>query len=767
MAEVFISYRHDSDYNYNYAEQLFELLKLNEIDAWFAPKDIFSGEDFTERIGENLKEADVLILVLSKEAMESRWVKKEVVGAVNQDKYIIPIQIDHEKLINGYDYLLEGIQIINDYHLRNISKSQIIEDIKKKIKKRSIKKNVQKERYSEQELGVRKITGGDPYYIEDETLFVKLSGEEFYLAPPQEVLTNQATQDWMAEHHFSFKDKVFSEDLDTLLEQIPIEDLRVRIEKSRKKIFKQFQNHENGCYFNNKKYGVERINPFARTEDEVEDAKLTIRLFVTDYFSHRVMKDVCKQLIAEKNKYISQIDYNHIGPEKIFFTSLGINLLLLENPLNDKPGVLITSRSTNAAETYSKRKFSLSVIEGVSISDYDSHWKNVRLTTAVERGLKEELNVTQEVLKRDSLKFYDFFVNRENLEMGISCTIDLKKEITLEKDILDLHGKDEELEIADKRKVAISDLETFVRNNQSSILPQAMYVFCTFLENKGLLMIDYQKNKVLKRESYICAKNGIEGTCGDKLVESENFYAVIDGATPKGKRLWNNQRGDVYISEILGQAITKLEPDIDAQAAVEELNDVVKQAYKEQGITFDELQPEEQLQASVLIYSVAKKEVWSFGDCMLRINQKSYRNIKKGDIMLSDLRAFCIEAANLEGVNISDSQTDYGRNQILPFLKRFTLFANAASSFGYDVINGGEIHKNRVQIYAVQPGDHVVMASDGYPKLFDTLDETEDYLKQSLIEDHLCIGKLRGTKGIEKGNTSYDDRCFIGFTVEK
>ena len=764
MADVFISY---STNDKDYAKELFDLLTFNGIDAWFAPKDISSGRDFTKEITKNIDAADILLLVLSKASMQpSCWAGNEVIYAQNKKKFILPVQIDHEPWVDEFKLMLLRVQVIEGYHLNSSVKAKILDEVQKHLKK-IVKKPVEKTRFSEHELGVKKITGGDPYYEEDKTLFVEMSGKEFYLAPPREALSDPVMLEWIAEHHFATVDKVFGGALDTVLKEIPIEDLGIRIERSREKIFRQFLNQENGCYFNNKKYGVEQINPFARTEDEIEKAKLTIRLFVTDYFTHRVMKDVCKQLIAEKNEYISHINYNRIGPEKIFFTSLGINLLLLEDSLADNAGILVTSRSTNAAETYSKRMFSLSVIEGVSISDYDSYMHKVRLGTAVERGLKEELNVTQELLKKDSLKFYDFFINRENLEMGISCTIELDKGITLEKNILDLHGKDEELEIADKRKITISGLETFIRNNKTRILSQAMYVLCTFLENKGVLMIDYQKKEILKRESYICAKDGTEGTCGDKIVECENFYAVIDGATPKGKRLWNNMRGDVYISEILGAAIARLEPGTDAQTAIEELNNVVKKAYTEQGIVFKELQPEEQLQASVIIYSVAKKEVWSFGDCMLRINQKSYRNIKKGDIMLSDLRAFCIEAANLEGINISDSETDYGRNQILPYLKKFTLFANAAVSFGYDVLNGGEIQKERVQVYAVQPGDRVVMASDGYPKLFDTLAETEEYLAKGLREDSLCVGKLRGTKGVEKGNYSYDDRCFIGFTVEK
>ena len=102
----------------------------------------------------------------------------------------------------------------------------------------------------------------------------------------------------------------------------------------------------------------------------------------------------------------------------------------------------------------------------------------------------------------------------------------------------------------------------------------------------------------------------------------------------------------------------------------------------------------------------------------------------------------------------------------MPFLKLHTLFANADTPFGYDVLDGGNIHPDHVKFYPVQPGDRVVMATDGYPKLFDSLDETEKYLKEALEKDPTCTGLLCRTKGIEKESHSYDDRAYIGFTVE-
>lgn len=265
-------------------------------------------------------------------------------------------------------------------------------------------------------------------------------------------------------------------------------------------------------------------------------------------------------------------------------------------------------------------------------------------------------------------------------------------------------------------------------------------------------------------ERFLCGKLPHLPLCGDAIAESAHFIAVIDGATPKGDRLWDGLRGDAYVAQVMARAIGELSPDIEAREAIGFINRRVGEEYEKNGLDFSTLPPRERLQASVVIYSMTRREVWSFGDCGCLINDRYLSVGHPGDRLLADLRAYYIEAARLQGIAAADD-TDYGREQIMPLLKLNLLFANADSPFGYDVINGGEIHAERVRVYPVQAGDRVVLASDGYPKLFATWRETEDYLQRALAQDPACIGILRGTKGVASGAVSYDDRSYIGFTV--
>jgi glycerophosphoryl diester phosphodiesterase len=109
---------------------------------------------------------------------------------------------------------------------------------------------------------------------------------------------------------------------------------------------------------------------------------------------------------------------------------------------------------------------------------------------------------------------------------------------------------------------------------------------------------------------------------------------------------------------------------------------------------------------------------------------------------------------------------DIGREAILPFLKKQTDFANDESYFGYPVLNGDKITEKYILKYKVSEGDHVVIASDGYPKLFPTLEESESYLEKVLKNDPLSINENIQTKMTVKGNFSFDDRSYLNFIVE-
>ena len=59
----------------------------------------------------------------------------------------------------------------------------------------------------------------------------------------------------------------------------------------------------------------------------------------------------------------------------------------------------------------------------------------------------------------------------------------------------------------------------------------------------------------------------------------------------------------------------------------------------------------------------------------------------------------------------------------------------------------------------------VVLASDGYPQLHPTLEETEEALALQLRHDPLMVSTCRATKPLIAGNLSFDDRSFLRILV--
>ena len=60
----------------------------------------------------------------------------------------------------------------------------------------------------------------------------------------------------------------------------------------------------------------------------------------------------------------------------------------------------------------------------------------------------------------------------------------------------------------------------------------------------------------------------------------------------------------------------------------------------------------------------------------------------------------------------------------------------------------------------------MILTSDGYPEVKETLRKTEENLKEILINDPGCYKKYLSTKGVKKGQTSFDDGTYVRFMTD-
>lgn len=269
-------------------------------------------------------------------------------------------------------------------------------------------------------------------------------------------------------------------------------------------------------------------------------------------------------------------------------------------------------------------------------------------------------------------------------------------------------------------------------------------------------------------ESFIKGKKNSPKLCEDGLVITENYISVIDGVTSKGNTLWDNTSSGVYVKNLLINAISKMNFNLSAEECIKYLNLLIKEEYIKRNVYENvKKHPEERLQANLIIFSISRNEVWIFGDCQALINNVFYHKEKKTDKILSDVRSLFIDLELKNGKNIGDIlKKDDGREYILPLLRQSIIYNNEKGEYGCNVLDGFDVNLGNITKVKVAKNDEIVLASDGYPFLMNTLEKSEEKLVEILEKDPLLIHVYKSTKGLQEGNISYDDRTYIKFIIE-
>ena len=170
--------------------------------------------------------------------------------------------------------------------------------------------------------------------------------------------------------------------------------------------------------------------------------------------------------------------------------------------------------------------------------------------------------------------------------------------------------------------------------------------------------------------------------------------------------------------------------------------------------------PVDRLAASAVIFSRLRREIWLVGDCQCLVNGELFENPKPYEAALAAKRADIIKRSpNQAAFRVHDA----AREAIIPEMMEIM---RQQQNVKYAVIDGARIPEEHVRVLTLdfQPKE-IVLASDGYPFLHDTLEASEDALARQLAEDPLNIGAFQATKGCMSGNNSFDDRAYIRFKV--
>lgn len=209
-------------------------------------------------------------------------------------------------------------------------------------------------------------------------------------------------------------------------------------------------------------------------------------------------------------------------------------------------------------------------------------------------------------------------------------------------------------------------------------------------------------------------------------------------------------------------------------ASVEEfcrgVTKAIQEIYTEHGFDIERLKttPIERTTASAVIYSSHRRQVWLVGDCHCIVNGIYYSNPKPDEEIIAAKRSAFIKKELSLYKNKDDLSKridalrtcDTGRNHIIPDL----IASCSHQNKDYAVIDGFEIPVDKVRIIDIASSDtEIILASDGYPFIRETLQQSEDCLREIISADPLLIDKYKATKGVMKGYLSFDDRSYIRF----
>lgn len=267
-------------------------------------------------------------------------------------------------------------------------------------------------------------------------------------------------------------------------------------------------------------------------------------------------------------------------------------------------------------------------------------------------------------------------------------------------------------------------------------------------------------------------KYGPDGPNDDILHVSDHYVAVIDGATSKAVEVdWGKKSSARIAAEIIDDTLTNLSPAATVNQAIDKMTQKIHQVYIDKGVVDQVKQfPWERLSASFSAYSFHHHEIWSVGDAPIRIDNYQPELRKPHDQAAADARAARIQYLLLNGATVDELlKNDRSRAYILPMLRGHQNYQNDLNDhpLAHAVIDGFEVPDWGKKTFTLGDDiDEIILASDGYPRIKSSLEESERYLKRVIEQDPLMYRLHPSTKGKMNGQVSFDDRAYVRLTFD-
>ena len=226
-------------------------------------------------------------------------------------------------------------------------------------------------------------------------------------------------------------------------------------------------------YFNGEMYGILGMSPNRESDNEI--ATVNIRSYKSDYYTHRVMAAIYRELYSEDHSVAPSGLNKKYTDMNYFLTGVGVNTLLILEDECDHGGVVFVKRSGKLLNM-KKDLWHVSMNEAVSITDRSDNNAGISLDKCITRGLNEELgiDISGNAYQECRIMYSDLFLLQDPLETGIASFVLISGLSFDDLKIAYSAAKDKELESSDIKMVPFEDqkLKDFVNKNDVSAAGQ-------------------------------------------------------------------------------------------------------------------------------------------------------------------------------------------------------------------------------------------------------------------------------------------------------
>lgn len=269
--------------------------------------------------------------------------------------------------------------------------------------------------------------------------------------------------------------------------------------------------------------------------------------------------------------------------------------------------------------------------------------------------------------------------------------------------------------------------------------------------------------------SFMQSKKGPQAVdlCEDGLFISSRYLVVVDGASDKTGKLYGGHTGGWHGKEAALDAFRGLQGGEPPEKVLSSINRALRQRYEKFGIDYEKDQVH-RFSASLIWYDIESRTLYAVGDCKARIDGTLYNEQSKAiDELNAEIRIGVLQSLGIDIRSTELRENDPGRQYILPLLREQPKYQNnpdADPKLAYWVVDGTDIPKSEIRTWSFDKAPDVIeLSSDGYALFPEeaTVESYEAELAGLLKEDPNLTWKVVSTKGLKKGNSSFDDRCVV------